>query len=144
MKERQFHPIFNGKTVNVLEVAHIVGDHSQPLCFGCTSDEQVEVFDSFPCIPKTYTLLGENMHSFGKRNDLNDRHKIGNLFKVLFCLIALVCTDNQFSNNHIVDKAGIHSHGIQFLAHETVSPEQSHADAGVKKVSFHNSTSNVL
>ena len=96
MKERLFHPILNGKPFDVFEVACVMGDHSQSFCFGGTSDEQIEVFDFSSRIPKTNALLGENVHRFGKRNNLNIRHKIGNLLKILLSPLALVGANNQF------------------------------------------------
>ena len=138
------HPIFNGNSINVFKMLHIVGNHYQTFGFSSTANVEIKVLYFLPCIPQSYSFLGKLMNCFCKRNDGYFAQELLNLLKILFWPITLIRTYYQFCYDYIIYKATRLSHSIKPMGNIPVSAKERNAYAGVKHVSLHSSVSKLF
>ncbi len=85
-----FYPIFYINPLNMTEVFHIMSNNRQTSSLSSTAYEKVEVLNGVSIVLKAQFLLGINIYTISKRQNLDFLYGIINQLKILFRTITLL------------------------------------------------------
>ena len=138
------YPILDTDALDMLKVFAVVSHHHEPLGLCCAANKQVEVVNLLSCLPERSSLFGKGMNGFVERDNLHFCNKLFHLPEIILNPVTVVGTKQKFSHHSVCNIALVFVYLIESFLNTAFSSEQEHTDAGVKQISFHSSTSNVL
>ena len=139
-----FYPVLYIKTLDMTKVLHIVSYYRQTGSFRSTAYEKTEILNGFSTVLQAQLLLGINIDTVGKRQNLYFLYEIIYQLQILLRTITLVCTVTQFGQHYVADETTLTTYLVQPLSHIMIIAEKEHTNARVKQILFHNSNSLLL
>ena len=141
---KTLYPVLNTDALDMLKVLAVVSHHHESFGLCCTTDKQVEVVNLLSSLPECCSLFGKGMNGFVERDNIHFFNKGFHLSEIILNPVTVVGTEQQFSHHSIGNKALVFVYLVELFFDAAFSSEQEYADAGVKQISFHSSTSNVF
>lgn len=135
------HPVFNNNPFDTVEVLNVVCYHYHAFCLCRTAYKQVKVLQFLSQFLQSDFLLTKDVNRLCKRNGFHFLQEVINGNQILLSLIAIIRPVTQLHNCNVRNKAACLSTLFHAFNNAVFISKGKNANIGVKKITFHNSTS---